>query len=71
MAWDDVPPKLAQYETETYAPVGARAALLAEYGAATLDDVPENRRVDFEAALDHRLYACINLRQSKAWRFTL
>lgn len=68
MAWQDVPAKLAQYEAETYAPVRARETLLAFYEAASLEDVPSQRQADFEADLDYRLNACINLRKSKADR---
>ena len=68
MAWADVPTKLTNYELEAYAPDDARQTLLNEFGAATLDDVPEHRRDEFEAALDYRLGACVNLRNSKAVR---
>lgn len=71
MAWADVPNKLTQYALETYAPLQADVELLNEYGAQTLDEVREERRADFEADLDYRLGACINLRNSTAKRWTL
>jgi len=66
MAWTDVPAKLAQYAQETYAPPQADETLLAEYYVERVEDVPENRREDFEADLDYRLGACINIKNSKA-----
>lgn len=71
MSWEDVPAKLAQYALEQYAPVGADTTLLAEYGVSNVADVPVERQVDFEADLDHRLYACINLRNSTAKRWDM
>lgn len=71
MSWADVPTKLVQYALETYAPLQADVELLNEYGAQTLDEVREERRADFEADLDYRLGACINLRNSTAKRWTL
>lgn len=71
MAWADVANKLIQYALETYAPLQADVELLNEYGAQTLDEVREERRADFEADLDYRLGACINLRNSTAKRWTL
>ena len=72
MAWDDVPAKLAQYAQEQYAPPMAVPKLFAEFGVTVNDAaaVPVERRADFEAALDYRLGACINLRNSRAWRNT-
>ena len=71
MAWDEVPAKLQQYALEPYAPVGADTTLLNEYGVQNVADVPEDRRADFEADLDYRLGACINLKNSTAKRWTL
>lgn len=71
MAWDEVPTKLAAYALETYAPPNADTALLREYGVVNVADVPEGRREDFEADLDYRLGACINLRNSKAARWAM
>lgn len=72
MAWNDVPAKLAQYAQERYAPPDAVRTLFNEFGVPTtvVADVPELKRADFEAALDYRLGACINLRKSRAWRNT-
>lgn len=68
MSWDEVPAKLAQYAQETYSPPYAVAALFNEFGvySTVLAEVPVGKRVDFEAALDYRLGACINLRKSRA-----
>lgn len=71
MAWSDVPDKLAEYALETYAPENADTTLLREYGVATVDDVPEHRREEFEAHLDYRLGACKNLDASTAKRWVL
>lgn len=68
MAWIDVPGKLANYDAELYAPDNAGARLLLNYGAMSLADVAEHRRDEFEADLDYRLGACVNLRNSKAVR---
>lgn len=66
MAWADVPKKLENYDKEEYAPDDASSKLLFEFGAVTVERVPELRREEFEEALDYRLGACINLRNSKA-----
>lgn len=71
MAWDEVPAKLQQYALEQYAPTGADTTLLNEYGVQNVADVPEDRRADFEADLDYRLGACINLKNSTGKRWTL
>lgn len=71
MAWTDVPAKLQQYALETYAPPNADVTLLKEYGVDNVQDVPEHRREEFEAALDYRLGACVNLNKSTAKRWNL
>lgn len=71
MAWADVPTKLTQYDNEQYADnsngTTASFKLLASFHAATLEQVPVLSRDEFEAQLDYRLGACINLRKSRAW----
>lgn len=69
MAWEDVPTKLAQYALELYAPATADVVLLREFGVTNVDDVPVDRRDEFEFQLDYRLGACVNLRLSKAARW--
>lgn len=69
MAWEDVPDKLAAYALETYARDNADVVLLAEFGAASLADVPEHRRDEFEARLDYDLGAVRNLKASRAIRW--
>ena len=71
MAWEDVPTKLQQYALKTYAPPGADTTLLNEYGVQNVADVPEDRRADFEADLDYRLGACVNLKNSTGKRWAL
>jgi hypothetical protein len=68
MAWEDVPAKLAQYDTTLYAPENAAAKLLALYQATKLSEVAVDQREDFEDKLDYRLGACLNLAASKAIR---
>jgi len=68
MAWEDVPQKMIDYGNEPYAKPDGPQTLLQEYGAATINDVWPEHREDFEADLDYRLGACINLRNSKAWK---
>lgn len=71
MAWADVPAKLTQLDAEEYADnsngTTASFKLLASYHVETPDQIIEPLRPDFEASLDYRLGACINLRKSRGW----
>ena len=68
MSWLEVPAKLVAYANEPYAPDDAITQLFRAYGVPRNSpaDVPENMREEFEARLDYRLGACINLRTSRA-----
>lgn len=70
--WADVPAKLADYDAQPYADnsngTSASYKLLRSFDANTAEEVPENRRIEFEEQLDYRLGACKNLAKSKGWR---
>ena len=71
MAWEDVPAKLALYDAEPYADnsggTSASFKLLASYHVETPEQILPGRRAAFEADLDYRLGACINLKNSRGW----
>ena len=68
MSWLEVPAKLVAYANEPYSPDDAITQLFRAYGVPRNSpaDVPENMREEFEAGLDYRLGAGINLRTSRA-----
>lgn len=75
MAWEDVPAKATAYNTEpySYAQEGETATqrLIREFTngqGTTLDDVPVERRGEFEEQLDYRLGACENVDRARAWK---
>ena len=68
MSWLEVPAKLVAYANEPYAPDDAITQLFRAYGVPRNSpaDVPENMREEFEAGLDYRLGAYINMHTSRA-----
>lgn len=73
MAWADVPAKFEQYMTIDYGGAANATNLVRRYvpfdtgKAATLDNIPVDKREDFESDLDYQLGACKNLVTSRSW----
>lgn len=77
MAWEDVPARLAYYDTLDYADDSGgetpSVKLVRNYGGlkngvVSLDNVPVELRDDLEADLEYRIGACENLAKARAWK---
>lgn len=71
MSWPQVPAKLAQYRSIEYGGNDIADRFIKDFGIlhdSDLDMVPLYKRAEFEAELDYRIGACLNLATSTGWR---